>query len=106
MELKELKLQESSQLQVFGGNFEQAQRMAKALSCSTMIPKEYQNNIPNTLIALEMSARTGASPLMEMQNLYIVHGKPGWSSSFIIAAINNCGRFNPLRFVVSGSGES
>ena len=104
--MNEIKLKETNQLQVFGGDFEQAQRMAKALCSSTMIPKEYQNNISNTLIALEMSARTGASPLMVMQNLYIVHGKPGWSSSFIIAAINNCGRFNSLRFVISGSGDS
>jgi hypothetical protein len=29
--------------------FELVQRQAKALSLSTMIPKDYQNNIPNTL---------------------------------------------------------
>jgi hypothetical protein len=34
--------------------FELVQRQAKALSLSTMIPKDYQNNIPNTLVALEM----------------------------------------------------
>ncbi len=32
--------------------FDHAQRVAKALSASTMIPKDYQNNIPNTLVAL------------------------------------------------------
>lgn len=87
-------------------SFEHAQRVAKMLSSSNLIPKEYQGNIQNTMIALEMANRIGASPLMVMQNLYIVHGKPSWSSSFIIAAINNCKRFSPLRFTIKGDGDS
>jgi len=86
--------------------FEHAQRVAKMLSVSNLIPKEYQNNIPNTMIALEMANRIGASPLMVMQNLYIVQGKPSWSGSFVIAALNACGRFTPLRFHMEGTGES
>jgi hypothetical protein len=108
MEKQELKKSEETGLNVFATpeSFEVAQRVAKALAQSTLVPKEYQNNVPNTLIALEMSNRIGASPLMVMQHLYIVHGKPSWSSSFLISAINSCGRFEPLRFEVSGKGES
>lgn len=82
--------------------FEAAQRMATALSKATLIPATYQNNMPNCIIALEVAQRMGASPLMVMQNLYIVHGKPGWSSQFIISAINTCGKFKPLRFDLTG----
>jgi len=85
--------------------FEHAQRVAKMLSSSTLIPKEYQNNIQNTMIALEIANRTGASPLMVMQNLYVVHGKPSWSSTFIVAAINSCGKFSPLRYELTGTGK-
>ena len=84
--------------------FEHAQRVAMMLSKSSLVPKEYQNNVQNTIIALEMAYRIGASPLMVMQNLYIVHGKPSWSSTFMISAINSCGRFDPLRFDVKGEG--
>lgn len=87
-------------------SFEHSQRVAKMLSSSNLIPKDYQGNIQNTMIALEMANRIGASPLMVMQNLYIVHGKPSWSSSFIIAAINNCKRFSSLRFKTTGEGDS
>lgn len=87
-------------------NFEQAQRQAKAICSSDLVPKEYRNNIPNTLIALDISNRIGASPLMVMQHLYIVHGKPSWSSTFLIAAINNSNKFKaPLRFEITGEGE-
>lgn len=90
---------------VFSGisQFEDAQRMAQALSRGEMIPKDYQNNIPNTLIAMEMANRIGMSPVAVMQNVYIIHGKPSWSSKFIIAAVNGCGRFSPLRFKIEGS---
>lgn len=82
--------------------FEIAQRKGTALSKSTLVPKEYQNNLPNCLIALEIAGQIGASPLMVCQNLYIVHGRPSWSSQFVIASINSCGRFKPLRFDFSG----
>jgi hypothetical protein len=86
--------------------FEHAQRVAKMLSASSLIPKEYQGNIQNTMIALEMANRIGASPLQVMQNLNIIQGKPSWSSSFIIAALNSCKRFSPIRFVTGGEGDA
>ncbi len=86
-------------------NFEHAQRVAKMLSSSNLVPKDFQGNVQNTMIALEVSNRIGASPLMVMQNLYIIHGKPSWSSTFIIAAINTSGKFSSLRFEMTGEGD-
>lgn len=83
--------------------FELMQRAAKALSASTLVPQQYQGNLPNALIALEMAQRIGASPLMVMQNLYIVHGRPGWSSKFLIASFNQCGRFSAVRYEWGGT---
>jgi hypothetical protein len=40
-----------------------------------------------------------------MQNLNIIQGRPSWSATFIIAAINTCGLFSPLRFKMSGEGD-
>jgi hypothetical protein len=78
--------------------FELAQRAAKALAASTLVPKEFQGNLPNCIVALEMAQRIGASPLMVMQNLYIVYGRPGWSAKFLIASFNQCGRFSSVRY--------
>lgn len=86
-------------------NFEAAQRVAKALASSTMVPKEYQGNISNVLIAMDVSQRTGFSPFAVMQNLHIIHGRPSWSSSFIAGAINSSRRYGPLKIVLSGEGE-
>ena len=82
--------------------WEIAQREAMAWSKSTIIPKEFQGNISNCLVALEMAHRIGASPMQVMQNLYVVHGRPGWSSTFLIASVNHCGRFTALRYEERG----
>ena len=44
--------------------------------------------VANCVIAFDVATRIGASPLMVMQNLYIVYGRPSWSSKFLIATIN------------------
>ena len=90
-------------LQVFSGiaDFDAAQRMAKALCSSTLVPKEYQGQqgLANSLIALEIASRMRLSPLVVMQNMTPIHGRPTWSSKFLIATVNASGRFSPLRFV-------
>lgn len=87
-------------------SFESAQRMAMALSKASLVPQTYQNNLPNSLIALEVAQRIGASPLLVMQHLYIVHGRPAWSSQFMIASCNQCGRFSALQYEFRGKEGS
>lgn len=83
-------------------------RQARAMTASTLVPEAYrgEQNLANVMIAMEVAQRIGASPLMVMQNLYIVHGRPGWSSTFLIATVNACGRFSPLRFEMDGDDAS
>lgn len=105
-------------------SFELMQRAAKLLASSTLVPVAYRatiektdrygnvtdsrqnpNALANSVVALNMAQRMGADPLMVMQNLYIVEGRPSWSSQWIIAAINGCGRFSPLRFDIKNLGK-
>ena len=83
-------------LGIFGtsDNFIMAMQMAKALSSSTIVPATFQRNDANCLIAIEQANRLKVSPLMVMQNLYVIQGRPSWSSKFLIAAINNSGKFD------------
>lgn len=79
-------------------SFELIQRVSKAFAQSDLVPKQYQGNLANCMIAMDMAQRIGANPLMVMQNLYVVHGTPGWSSKFLIATINVSGRYSSLRY--------
>lgn len=101
------------------GGFDLMQRGAHLLASSTLVPAAYRNEvedkktglmvknpnaISNCVLALNMAQRIQADPLMIMQNLYIVEGRPGWSSQFVIASINACGKFSPLRFTMEDKG--
>lgn len=103
-------------------SFEFMQRTARMFAVSSMVPtayrdtivKGYGNNqtveanpsaVPNAMIALNMAQRMNADPLMIMQNLHVIEGRPSWSSQFIIAAINSSGRFSPLRFDLTDGPE-
>lgn len=79
-------------------------KQAQFYAASTIVPAEYQNNPSNCFIAIEMSNRMGANPFQVMQSLNIIKGRPSWSSAFIIAAINQSGRFKTqLNYKVEGS---
>jgi len=89
--------------------FESIQRKAKLYTASQLVPTIYQGNTPgalaNTVIALNIAHRIGADELMVMQNLYVIQGRPSWSSQFIISALNSCGRFSPIRFEMRSLGN-
>lgn len=82
--------------------FETQQRIAVALSKGTMVPKEYQGNVANCYIALDVAQRMTLSVLSVMQNLNVIHGKPSWSSTFLIASINATGDYQPLEYEFCG----
>lgn len=86
-----------------GKAFALLQRKACALAASDFMPQEFKGNVAKCMIALELSERIGATPIAVAQNMYEVYGKPSWSSSFIISAINSSGKFpRGLRFEKSG----
>lgn len=111
--------------------FETMQRVCKMFSSSDLVPDNYKPNykpipanatpeqiaainlenqeaknkaIANCMIAIEISMRIGASPLMVMQNMVPIYGKPSWSSKFLIATVNSCGRFEPLQYRFADKG--
>lgn len=91
--------------------FDKILKVAETLMSSDLVPELYRigNNATannkaraNVMIALNMSQRMQADPLMVMQNLYIVYGRPAWSSQFLIACFNSCGRFSALQYKFEG----
>lgn len=92
--------------------FETMQRVCKVFASSELVPEMYKTSeknppekaIANCMIAIEIAQRIGASPLMVMQNMVPIYGKPSWSSKFLVAIVNTCGRFNPLQYRFTEKG--
>lgn len=76
-----------------GEQFQMAMQAAEMLATSSMVPTTYQNNPGSCFIALNTALRLRMDPLMIMQNLYVVQGRPSWSGQFAIALVNICPKF-------------
>ncbi len=124
MENQNLQVSKTSEVSTFNFfdpvQFETMQRVCKLFSSSELVPDMYKTNLTlkngvainpenkamaNCMIAIEMAQRIGASPLMIMQNMVIIYGRPSWSSKFLIATVNTCGRFNPLQYRFTNLGR-
>lgn len=92
--------------------FDTMQRVCKLFASSELVPDMYKASdknpmdkaMANCMIAIEIAQRIGASPLMVMQNMVPIYGKPSWSSKFLVATVNTCGRFNPLQYRFAEKG--
>ena len=78
--------------------FELAIRQSDILAKSDLVPKAFQGKPENCLIALELADRMNASAFLVMQNVDIIHGKPGFSAKFLVGCFNACGRFEPISY--------
>jgi len=93
--------------------FDQGQRMAAALAGSSILPDCYRADkaggkqaLSNCLMLLSLAQRLQMDPFLVGQNMVPINGRPAFSSAFVIALINQSGRFTPLRFSYSGTGDA
>lgn len=100
-----------SQPQSEAEQFELMQRQAKLFASSPLVPAHIgdggsQKGLANCYIALVLARQMGENPLVVMQNIYIVHGRAGWSASYMIAKANASGIFKGvIRFKHTGEGK-
>ena len=83
-------------------SFDMVLRGAMALSKSTIVPAAYQGKPENCFVAIDMANRMNVSPMIVMQNLYVVQGKPSWSGQACKMLIENCNRFINLKHIYTG----
>lgn len=95
------------------------QRVSKMFACSELVPELYriggkgtggvlnteEKAIANCMIAIETATRIGASPLMVMQNMNIIYGRPSWSAKFLAATVNGCGRYESIKYKFTNKGS-
>jgi len=83
-------------------NFKEIYDIGKMFASSTLVPQAYQGKAMDCTIAVDMANRMGVSPMMVMQNLYVVLGKPSWSGQACTSLIIGTGRFKNVKHVYFG----
>ena len=106
VEVRAQMLQKETSIYFNLAKFEHAQRIAALFASSTMVPQHFQGNVANCLIALNYADRLQADPFMVLQNMYVVHGRPGVEAKLVIALINQSGKYSePLKYKFDGTGD-
>lgn len=86
--------------------FSQLQRIGNMFAQSDLVPEVFSGKPANCMVALQMAFRLGIDPMMMMQSMYIVKGKPGIEAKLAIALINSRGPFmSPIQWVFEGEGD-
>jgi hypothetical protein len=83
-------------------NFKELFDIGKMFASSSLVPQAYQGKPMDCTIAVDMANRMGVSPMMVMQNLYVVKGKPSWSGQACTSLINGSGQFKNVHHVYTG----
>ena len=84
--------------------FSQLQRAANLFANSKLVPDSFRGDMPSCFVAMQLAMRMEVDPFMLMQNMYVVHGRPGLEGKFVIAMINQRGPFDgPVQWRFSGT---
>lgn len=62
----------------------EATDMAKMMAHSNIVPKDYQGNPGNILVAIQWGMELGLGPLQAMQNIAVINGRPSlWGDAML-----------------------
>ena len=65
-------------------NMSEAMEFAKLVAGSGMIPKQYENKPAAVLVAIQMGAELGLSPMASLQNIAVINGRPSvWGDALL-----------------------
>lgn len=87
-------------------NFQSIFDIGKMFASSQLVPQSYQNKPMDCTIAIDMANRMGVSPMMVMQNLYVVKGNPQWSGQACMSLIRGSGQYKNVRPVYTGKRDT
>jgi len=72
-------------------SLDEALRFADMLSKSSIVPKDYQGNPGNVIVAIQWGAELGLPPLQAMQNIAVINGRPSIWGDAVLAIIRASG---------------
>ena len=72
-------------------SLQEAMDFANMLSKSNLVPKDYQNNPSNCIIAMQWGFEIGLQPLQAMQSIAVINGRPAIWGDAMLALVRGSG---------------
>jgi hypothetical protein len=86
-------------------NFSDALAFAEALAKSTMVPREYQRQPANILLAIQWGAELGLGPLQALQSIAVINGKPAVYGDAMLALVRGSPLCEDVIESIRGTGD-
>lgn len=68
-------------------NFQEALEFGKLMASSDLVPKDYRGKPGNVLVAVQMGADVGLSPMQAVQNIACINGRPALWGDAMLAVV-------------------
>lgn len=81
------KMSEENKLSVVPEDIEGLKAHAKIVAASGLVPEHFKKNPAAIYTAVGLAKSMGEDPIHVCQNIYFVGGRPGWTSSFLLARL-------------------
>ena len=78
-------------------SIDEAMRFADILSKSNLVPKDYQGNPGNCIIAMQWGGEIGLPPLQAMQSIAVINGRPSIWGDAMLALVRGSGLLEYIR---------
>lgn len=89
-----------------GAALEHLWRLSRYFAASRMVPQHFQQKPEDCMVALMMAQQLQVNPVLALQNLQVINGRPGFSAAFAIGLANQRGPFQgPITWTVKGEGD-
>lgn len=72
-------------------SIDDALRLAEIMAKASIIPKDYQGNTGNILVAIQWGSELGLPPLQAMQSIAVINGRPALWGDAVIALVRGSG---------------
>lgn len=70
-------------------SLDEAMRFAELLCKSSIVPKDFQGNPGNILVAVQWGMELGLQPMQAMQNIAVINGRPALWGDAVIALVRS-----------------
>lgn len=83
---------------------DEAMQFAAMISKSNIVPKDYQGNPGNVLVAVQWGMELGLQPLQAMQNIAVINGRPSIWGDAMLAIVRGSGLLESIKEEISETG--
>jgi ribosomal protein L37AE/L43A len=86
--------------------FSEAMEFAKLVAVSDLAPKDYKDKPGNVLIAMQMGAELGLSPISALQNIAVINGRGALYGDAMLAVVQSHPAYEWHKEWIEGEGDS